>query len=171
MSNKNIKTSVENRDLIMERVFDAPQELVFKTFSESEKLARWWRKKGWEIENQEFNFKPNGIWHYCMICTDKQEEQYKQKMWGKVVYQEIIAPKKIVYTDVLADEKGNAVIDSPETLVAMTFIEQEGKTKFIMRSRFESVERLQQVMEKGVVQGFAPRFSYLDDLLKELQQT
>lgn len=54
-----------------------------------------------------------------------------------------------------ADEEGNAAYGMPVTLVTLTFVEHEGKTKFIMRSRFASVEGLQQVMEMGVVQGCA----------------
>ncbi|WP_269432522.1 SRPBCC domain-containing protein [Gordoniibacillus kamchatkensis] len=41
MSNKMMK-KVEGQELILERVFDAPRELVFKAFSEAEHLKRWW---------------------------------------------------------------------------------------------------------------------------------
>lgn len=36
-----------------------------------------------------------------------------------------------------ADEEGNAADGMPVTLVTLTFVEHEGKTKFIMRSRLE----------------------------------
>lgn len=105
-----------------------------------------------------------------MRCTDEnQGEFYGQESWGKAVYQEIVVLEKIVYTDVFADEKGNAADSMPDTLVTMTFVEHEGKTKLITRSRFESVEELQKVMEMGVVQGFASQLDRLDDLLEELQ--
>lgn len=35
----NITTSIEGRDLVMERIFDGQRDLVFKAFSNSEHLA------------------------------------------------------------------------------------------------------------------------------------
>ncbi|WP_350445748.1 hypothetical protein [Peribacillus simplex] len=55
----NITTSVEGRDLVMERIFDGPRNLVFKAFSNSGRLASWWGPRGWQTENREFNFKPD----------------------------------------------------------------------------------------------------------------
>ncbi|MFJ7363897.1 hypothetical protein ACIQWQ_07165 [Peribacillus frigoritolerans] len=57
----NIITSIEGRDLVMERIFDGQRDLVFKAFSNSEHLAGWWGTSGWQTENREFNFKPDGV--------------------------------------------------------------------------------------------------------------
>lgn len=38
-------TKVEGSTLILERVFQAPRELVFKAFSEAEHLKHWWGRK------------------------------------------------------------------------------------------------------------------------------
>lgn len=123
----NIRTSLEGRDLVMEGIFDGPRDLVFKAFSNSERFASWWGPSGWQTENREFNFKPDGVWHYCMRCKDeKQGEFYGQESWGKAVYQEIIVPEKNVYTDMFAGEEGNSAGGMPVTLVTMTFVENEG---------------------------------------------
>lgn len=106
-----------------------------------------------------------------MRCTDEnQGEFYNQESWRKAVYQEITVPVKIVLTDMFADEEGNAADGMPVILVTLTFVEHEGKTKLIMRSRFASVEGLQQVMGMGIVQGCASQFYRLDDLLDKLQE-
>ncbi|WP_205174707.1 SRPBCC family protein [Bacillus pakistanensis] len=166
----NLKTKVDGRVLIIERIFDAPRDLVFKAYSEPEHLANWWGPSGWQTENRQFEFKPNGVWHYCMRCTDKnQGDFYGQESWGKAVYHEIVVPEKIVYTDSFADEEGNAVGDMPKMLITMEFEKHEGKTKLITRTQFASVETLQQIMEMGVVEGTASQYSCLDDYLKEIQ--
>ncbi|WP_257350645.1 SRPBCC family protein [Pseudalkalibacillus decolorationis] len=165
-----LTTKVEGRDLVIERILDAPRELVFKMFSEPDHLARWWGPKGWQTENRKFEFKPNGEWHYCMECIDKnQGEYYGQKSWGKAVYQEIITPEKIVYTDAFSDEEGNISDNMPVMLITVMFEEFEGKTKLISRTQFASVENLQQVMDMGVVEGFSSQLERLDDVLKEMQ--
>ncbi|WP_440971234.1 SRPBCC family protein [Peribacillus frigoritolerans] len=64
-------------------------------------MAEWWGPSGWQTENRAFNFKSDGLWHYCMPCTDEnQGEFYDQES----VYQEITVPEKIVLTDMFADE-------------------------------------------------------------------
>lgn len=166
----NMTTSVEGQELVIERIFDAPRELLFKTYSDAEHLANWWGPSGWQTENKRFEFEPNGVWHYCMRCTDKnQGDFYGQESWGKAVYKEIDAPEKIVYTDVFSDEEGNVNKDLPEVLVTLIFIEQGNKTKLVIRSRFESVEELQKVKDMGVVEGMSSQFECLDSYLKKIQ--
>ncbi|QGQ44043.1 SRPBCC family protein [Metabacillus sediminilitoris] len=162
-------TKVEGRELIIERIIDAPRDLVFKAFSVSKNLESWWGPKGWQTENYKFEFEPNGVWHYCMRCNDRsQGDFYGQESWGKAVYHEIIVPEKIVYTDTFSDKEGNAVDGMPEILVTIMFVEYEGKTKLVTRSQFISIDTLQQVMDMGVVEGFASQLESLDDYLKEL---
>jgi uncharacterized protein YndB with AHSA1/START domain len=57
----NIITSIEGRDLVMERIFDGQRDLVFKAFSNSEHLAGWWGPSGWQTENRELNSKSDGV--------------------------------------------------------------------------------------------------------------
>lgn len=166
-----ITTKIEGLDLIMERIYDAPRDLVFHVFSDSEFLESWWGPIGWETENRQFEFKPNGVWHYCMRCTDEnQEEFFGQESWGKAVFREIIVPEKIVYSDTFSDEEGNTDEEMPEILVTITFIEKEGQTKLITRSQFKSTETLELVMETGIVEGFASQSVRLDYLLEELKK-
>ncbi|MFD2445483.1 SRPBCC domain-containing protein [Bacillus sp. CGMCC 1.16607] len=169
ITNKLIVTT-EGKVLVMERIFNAPRELVFKAFSEPQHLANWWGPKGWQTENLTFEFKPNGVWHYCMRCIDKnQGDFYGYEAWGKAIYNEIKVPEKIILTDVFSDKDGNTIEGMPTTVVTMSFIEQDGKTKLIMRSEYATVEGLQQVMEMGVTEGTASQYERLDDLLVELQ--
>ncbi|PMB09861.1 ATPase [Fischerella thermalis CCMEE 5273] len=166
--NKTI-SRVEGKDLILERVFDAPHELVFKVYSESEHLENWWGPQGWKTENRRFEFKPGGVWHYCMRCTDKnQGDFYGQESWGKVVYHEIVAPEKIVYTDTFSDEHGHLNESLPGVLTTMTFVEYEGKTKLIIRGQYASVDDLQKVKDMGIVEGFSSQMDRLEDYLKQI---
>lgn len=166
-----ISTKVEGQDLVMERVFDAPQKLVFEMFAESDHLERWWGPQGWQTENRTFEFKPDGVWHYCMRCTDEsQGEFFGHESWGKAVYHEIVVPQKIVYTDSFSDEKGNIPGAIPDILITMDFVEDGDKTKLLIRSHFSSEESLQQMMEMGSVQGLESQFERLDGYLKEVSK-
>ena len=77
MSNNTMVSRVENeRVLVLERIFDAPRDLVFKMFKEAEHLKRWWGPRGWEIPVCTVDFRPGGVWHYCMKCVDQNQGQF-----------------------------------------------------------------------------------------------
>src|SRR5690349_5790754 len=99
-SNKMNSRVEGDRTLVLERVFNAPRELVFKMFKDPEHLKHWWGPKGWELPVCKMDFRKDGVWHYCMKCTDqKQGEYFGMESWGKGVYKEISEPEKIIYTD------------------------------------------------------------------------
>ncbi|WP_408009925.1 SRPBCC domain-containing protein [Pseudalkalibacillus sp. A8] len=165
-----INTNVEGRNLIIERIFDAPRELVFKAYSEKGHLENWWGPKGWKTTVHQFEFKPGGMWHYCMTCEDKnQGEFYGQESWGLSIYQEIVEPEKIVYTDVFSDSEGNKADGMPEVLITMTFLDHDGKTKLISQTEFATEEALKQVKDMGVVEGVTSQYERFDEYLKQIQ--
>lgn len=162
---------VEGPTLILERVFNAPRELVFKAFSEAEHLKNWWGPRGWTLTVCNIDFRPGGIWHYCMKCMDpNQGDFYGFESWGKGVYHEIIEPEKIVYTDYFSDAEGNEAEGMPPSQITMTFVEQEGKTKIVSHSRFPSEEALKNVMEMGMEQGITETWDRLAEHLDEVQK-
>ncbi|OXS75789.1 SRPBCC family protein [Domibacillus enclensis] len=170
MSDQTVMVKVEGSDLIMERIVAAPRDLVFQVFSSSDHVEAWWGPAGWETENRQFEFKPGGVWHYCMRCTDKdQGDFYGMESWGKGVFHEIVPPEKIVYTDYFSDEQGSESKEMPSTHSTILFEEIGEETKLIFRSRYASEEALQQVMDMGMVQGFSSQLEHLDQLLAKLQ--
>jgi uncharacterized protein YndB with AHSA1/START domain len=164
-----ITSKVEDRDLVLERVFDAPRELVFKAFSEAEHLKRWFGPKSWPLSVCNIDFRPGGVWHFCMKCIDESQEYYGHEAWGKAVYHEIVEPERIVYVNSFSDAEGNIVEGMPESLVTLTFVEHEGKTKLINHSQYASPEALKTVMDMGHVEGMTETSDRLANFLKETQ--
>lgn len=169
MSNK-MTLKVEGQELILERVFNAPRELVFKTFSEAEHLKHWWGPRGWTLTVCNVDFRPGGIWHYCMKCMDEnQGDFYGYESWGKAVYKEIVEPAKIVYVDYFSDAEGNEAEGMPSSQITMTFEEHEGKTKLVNRAQYASAEALKSVIEMGMEQGITETWDRLDEHLQSIQ--
>lgn len=171
MLNDGMVSSVENEKvLVLERVFDAPRELVFSMFKESEHLRQWWGPRGWTIPVCNVDFRPGGAWHYCMKCEDKnQGDFYGMESWGKVVYKEIAEPERIVYTDFFSDAEGNTDESLPTTEVTIQFIDLGGKTKIVNRSEYVSAEALQTVMDMGMLQGITETWDRLAERLGEVK--
>ena len=158
MAPENSVTS-HGRELVMERVFDAPREVVFMAWTTCEHLMRWWGPRGWTLPVCTMEFRPGGIWRYGMRGPAGETS------WGKAVYREIIEPERIVYTDVFADEDGNPVAGMPEMLITVEFADQDGKTKLTSRTLFASVADLESTLEMGVVQGMTETLDRLEEYL------
>ncbi|MCS1351063.1 SRPBCC domain-containing protein [Mechercharimyces sp. CAU 1602] len=164
---KEMVSSTDGQVLTIEYELNAPKKVVFDAYSNSENLASWWGPKGWKTENLTFEFKPNGVWHYCMRCVDQsQGEYYGQESRGKAVYQEIVPDEKIIYTDSFVDKEGNPLDGMPEIFVAIHFEDDGDGTKMTMRSEFASSDILQQMIDMGIEEGCASQFSRLDDFLE-----
>jgi len=123
-------------ELVITRVFDAPRELVFRAWTEPERLMRWWGPNGFTTPSFTVDLRVGGVLHYCMRAPDGQD------YWGIGVYREIVPPERIMYTDSFADAEGSPVPPShygmsddhpEETLVTVTFLEREGRTSVTLR--------------------------------------
>jgi uncharacterized protein YndB with AHSA1/START domain len=155
--------------LVITRVFDAPPSVVFKAWTEPERLMRWWGPKGFATPFCKIDLRPGGVFHYCMRSPEGRD------YWGKSVYREIVAPERIVFINSFSDEEGNPVRnphmpDWPlETLVTLTFAEHKGRTTLTIQSvALSATESERKTFEAGrdmVQQGWA---SSLDRLAEEL---
>ncbi len=169
MANK-MTLKVEGPELILERVFDAPRRLVFKVYSEAEHLKQWWGPRGWTLTVCDIDFRPGGIWHYCMKCMDEnQGEYFGMESWGKGVYEEIVRAEKITYIDYFSDAEGNEAEGMPTAHTTLSFLEHEGKTKLVTRARYTSEDALKTALEMGMEQGISETFDRLEEYLQSAQ--
>ena len=167
MSNTAMVSRVENDNvLVLERTFNAPRELVFKMYKDPEHLKRWWGPRGWEVPFCTVDFRPGGVWLYCMKCVDKnQGDFFGMESWGKAVYKEIVEPEKIDYVDYFCNSEGTVNPDMPSTDATLEFIDEGGKTKLVSRSTYVSAEALKTVMDMGMLQGITETWDRLEELL------
>ncbi|WP_054024835.1 SRPBCC family protein [Bacillus sp. FJAT-28004] len=151
------------------RTFNAPRELVFKAFTESEHLLNWWGPKGWAFDIRKFDLRPGGVFHYRQTSPDGTQ------MWVKFVYSEVNSPEKLVYTSSFSDEEGNTVrapFDANwplEFSVTFTFTEHDDKTILSMIGEAvsptaEESKTLEESQEM-VYEGYEVTFDQLADYL------
>ncbi len=133
---KQVKGKAKANELVIERVFDAPRERVWKAWTEPEQAKRWWGPKGFTAPVWRTDFRVGGKYLYCMRSPDGKD------YWGTGVYREIVRLEKIVATDSFADAEGKVVPathygfreDFPrELLLTVTFEDLGGKTNMTLR--------------------------------------
>jgi uncharacterized protein YndB with AHSA1/START domain len=93
------------QEFVITRVFDAPRELVWKAFTEPQRMKEWWGPKGVTITRSEMDLRPGGSYHYAMRTPDGNT------MWGKFVYREITPPSRMVFVSSFSDEAGGVTRD------------------------------------------------------------
>jgi len=116
----------EEQELVLTRVFDAPRELVFKVWTDPKHVARWWGPHRFTNPVCELDLRPGG----AILIHMRGPDGTVYPMTG--VYQEILRPERLVFTSSALDASGNPMF---EILTTVTFAEENGKTKQILRAR------------------------------------
>jgi len=123
-----------SKEFVIERVLDAPRDLVWKVFTERDHLMQWWGPKGFKVIAGKLDLKPGGIFLYGMEAPDGSE------MWGKWVFREIVKPERLVFVSSFSD-KDAGVTRHPmaptwpiQMLGTMTLTEQGSKTLLVNRA-------------------------------------
>ena len=132
-------------EIISSRVINAPREVVFAAWTDSEHLAHWYGPEGFTITTHSSDVRTGGEWLFTMHGPDGVD--YK----NRIVYIEIVKPECIVYQH--SGDGGDEEDLHFETTV--TFIDLgNGKTEVRLRSLFDTMKERNDVIEKhGAIEG------------------
>lgn len=166
-------TTAVKKELVIERVINAPRALVWKTFTEADHLKHWWGPVGLQLDVLKLDVRNGGMFHYVMRANNGAE------MFGRFDYIEVQAPEKIVFTNSFADATGNHA-RAPfsgewpiKVLNTWTFEEKNGKTTLLLRGEpFEATEaEIKRFVQEfpGMNKGFNGTFDQLDAYLATLK--
>jgi uncharacterized protein YndB with AHSA1/START domain len=81
------------REISITRVYHAPREEVWKAWTEPERLATWWGKRGWNAVSSSITLdvRPGGTFRVTTISDEDGAE-----MTTTGVYREVVAPEQLV---------------------------------------------------------------------------
>lgn len=161
LGNETTTVTTEDAELVIERVFDAPRELVWKAYTEPEHIQRWWGPHGTTTTVVEMDVRPGGTWRFVNHGPDGQDAPFKGE------YLEVVPPERLVQTFIF-DVEGFNDQAAAETL---TLEALDGRTRVHARSRYPSVEALQGALSAGMVGGLIETYDRLDQLLTALVGT
>ncbi|HUA33251.1 MAG TPA: SRPBCC domain-containing protein [Candidatus Binataceae bacterium] len=123
----------DDRVLVISRVFNAPRSLVYKAWTEPERIAQWFGPQGFKGEVIKMDARIGGSFRFYMRSPDGTDH------WAQGVHHEIVEGERLVYTYAWADANGNAT--RPETLITVSFEDLGGdRTRLTFRQEvFESM--------------------------------
>jgi len=92
------------KDMVLARVFDAPVEQVWKAWSESEQVMRWWGPTGFTCTLAKMNFQDGGV---SLVCMRAPKEFGGMDMFNTWSYSKIVPMQRIEFTLHFSDKDGN----------------------------------------------------------------
>ena len=156
---------------VLERVFDAPQALVWKTWTDPELLPRWYGPRVQTVIHR-LDLKPGGLWLLEMKVGDNSHFQ-------RVEYTEVTPTERLVWLHAVSDADWNITAnpmmpDWPRVLLTTVNFSEEGdKTR--LRLTWEPHESSEAEIAcfaaalEGLDQGWGAGMALLEELLAELQ--
>jgi len=148
------------REIVISRVIDAPQELVFEAFTEVRHLSRWWGPEGFTTSTRSFEFREGGEWEFVMHGPDGTD--YSE--W--IIWREIVPPERIA---LLHGESR----DDPNAFESTLTFEPHGEaTQIVMRTLFPTKQLRDQAVEhyhaiEGGEQTLSNLAAYVAEVAKE----
>jgi uncharacterized protein YndB with AHSA1/START domain len=97
---------VSDDALVIERTFDAPVEVVWRMWTEPEAFKSWYGPDGATIPDAELDMRVGGIRRVC-VAVDTPDGP--MRMWFTGEHREVIPMERLVYTESMTDQNGNAM--------------------------------------------------------------
>jgi uncharacterized protein YndB with AHSA1/START domain len=145
--------------ILIERDFDAPRELVWEAFTTPELVRRWWHARRGEMTAVEIDLRVGGRWRYAMTATNGG---FEVAFHGE--YREIVPHERIVSTEVYegAPEAGAAV----NTLMLE---ERDGHTTLTILVQHETKAARDMHVESGMEDGLQDALDLLEQVAAGLR--
>jgi len=147
----------EGGDLVFERTFDAPLELVWQAFTDPATVPLWWGQRGSFTTVEEMDVRVGGAWRYRSSKAGRDDVTF----FGK--YLEIDPPRGYRWT-FLFEVDGLGVQGGPESFM---FEEIDGRTKVTGTSHMGAPEAIDGALATGMVGGAIETWDRLAALLEQ----
>ena len=156
--------------VVIERIFDAPVDLIWKMWVQPEHFKQWYGPEGFTVPVAEMDVRVGGK---RLVCMETQTPDGSMKIWTTGEYTEVVPNKRLVYTDSMADENGNAISPSAQgmnndeypttTEVTVLLEDLDGRTKMILTHA--GIPANQQGASQGWEQSFAKMTGHIETVL------
>jgi uncharacterized protein YndB with AHSA1/START domain len=171
---KNVSVSrdtvpVNQQELVIKRIFYASREMVWKAWTEPERLKHWWGPKGYTMTVASMDLRPGGVFLYGLNGPGGQV------MWGNFDFNEVLAPERLVFINAFSDENGGITRNPMNAtwpllvLNVFTLFEFDGKTTLTLKGGPFSATEVERITynqnHENIRKGFVGTFEQLDEYL------
>ncbi len=162
MSKNNLKIDKEKKVTTMERVFDAPRELLWKAHTDPELVPQWWGPRKYITIVEEMDVMEGGKWRFINRPKDEKGGEEDYAFYG--VYKDLKEPEYITWT--FNYEPIGLGHEITETVRFEDL--GDGKTKLTTVSHYNSIEDLEGMVQSGMEEGATETWDRLEELAAKL---
>jgi len=133
------------REIVLTRVVDAPQELVWQAMTDPRHWVHWWGPRGFTTTIKTMDVRPRGLWKHVMHGPDGIDYP------NESVFTEVVKPERIAFSHRGGRKGGtNVQFEATWTFDAV----DAGKTRVTIRMVFPSATARDKVVEEyGAIEG------------------
>jgi uncharacterized protein YndB with AHSA1/START domain len=142
-------------DMVLTRVFDAPVESVWRAWTDSEQLMRWWGPTGFTCPVARMDVRQGGTSLVAMRSPDGQDH------YNTWTYRSVEPTRRLEFVQRFADQDGNhlepADLGLPPGIPdqvphVLTFNAVDGRTELTVRESGYPSEQIVEVSRTGMAQ-------------------
>ena len=148
-------TTPTDREIHIERIFNAPRDQVWKAMTDPKLIAQWWGR-GNKLVIEKFELERGGHWRFVEHGPDGVHG-----FEGR--FREVTPPERVVQTFEWDGMPGYVII---ETGVLEDL--GDGRTKFVNTSLFHTTDERDGFLQSGMEGGLNESYAALDRLLAKL---
>lgn len=153
--------NLNDRELVLTRIIDAPREKLFRAWTEPELLKQWYAPLPWTTPEAEMDVRPGGASLVVMRGPDGKDIPCPG------VYLEVVPDEKLVFTDAYTEAWRPSA--HPFMTVILTFEDAGGgKTKYTARVLHWTVADREKHEQMGFHQGWGLCTDQLEALVAKL---
>jgi uncharacterized protein YndB with AHSA1/START domain len=149
--------------LVVDRVLDARQEVVWRCWTDPDLLKQWYCPKPWRVPEADLDVRPGGRFNTVMAGPDGE------RVDNAGCYLEVVPGERLVFTDGYTE----GFIPAPSQFMTGFVVLEDapgGRTRQRWGARHGSREAAEQHLEMGFEQGWNAAADQLEALAKSLSQ-
>jgi len=148
-------TTPSDREIRIERVFNAPRDRVWRALTDPECVAQWWGR-GSKLVIERMELERGGHWRYV-----EHSSHGVHGFEGR--YRQVTPPECLVYTFEWDGMPGHVAVETV-TLEDLG----DGRTRLVNTSLFHTTQERDGMLMSGMEQGVNESYAALDRLLATL---
>jgi uncharacterized protein YndB with AHSA1/START domain len=114
--------------VVIERSFEAPVELIWRMWTDPDHFRQWFGPDGATIPVAKLDVRPGGS---RLVCMEMQSPDGPMQMWFTGEFREVVENRRLVYTESVSDEDGNALAH-PTTEITVELEAVGDRTRMVM---------------------------------------
>jgi uncharacterized protein YndB with AHSA1/START domain len=148
-----VLSTPSDREIVSERIFDAPRERVFAAYTNPELIPEWWGPRRMTTIVDQMDVRAGGAWRFIAREPNGEEIGFRG------IYREVTPPEEIVQTFEWEGMPGHVIVETA------TFEDLGGRTKVTTTSLFHTTEERDGMLASGMERGLTETHDRMAELL------